>query len=95
MDQEPAAGAAARPGATVMLVVADGPPRTNSVPSVLGAYADEASATLRAAGFTVDVLVRAEPPPGNPARAGRVWKQSPISGAVVDEGAGVTITVNP
>jgi beta-lactam-binding protein with PASTA domain len=78
-----------------MLVVADGPPRTNSVPSVLGAYADEAAATMRAAGFVVEIVVRAEPPPGNPARAGRVWKQSPISGAVVDEGARVTLTVNP
>lgn len=95
MSQEPAAGAAARPGSTVTIIVADGPPPTNAVPSVLGAYADEAAATLRAAGFVTEVLVGPEPPPGNPARAGRVWKQSPISGAVLDEGETVRLTVNP
>jgi penicillin-binding protein 1A len=95
LDQEPAAGTDARPGTAVTIIVASGPPETRTVPGVLGAYADEAAATLRAAGFSVSVLVRPEPPPGDPARAGRVWKQSPISGGEADEGSTVTITVNP
>jgi penicillin-binding protein 1A len=95
LDQEPRPGSDTRPGAAVTIVVADGPPRTLRVPSVLGSYADEAAAGLRGLGFTVEVLVRPEPPPGDPARAGRVWKQSPISNAMVDEGSTITITVNP
>jgi penicillin-binding protein 1A len=95
MDQDPPAGSDTEPGATVTITVANGPPQSRTVPGVLGAYADEAAASLRAAGFTVAVTVRPEPPPGDPARAGRVWKQSPFSGAIVDEGSTVTITVNP
>jgi penicillin-binding protein 1A len=95
MEQDPPAGAAVRPGATVTITVADGLPEVRPVPGVLARLADEAAAVLRNAGFAVSVVVRPEPPPGDPARAGRVWKQSPFSGAVVDEGSTVTITVNP
>jgi beta-lactam-binding protein with PASTA domain len=82
-------------GMTVTISVSNGPPRSATVPNVLGAYADEAAATLRAAGFEVEIFVRPEPPPGNPARAGRVWKQTPITGAVADAGTVVSVSVNP
>ncbi len=75
--------------------VSSGPPRAVAVPNVLGDYADQAATTLRAAGFEVSIAVKAEPPPGSPARAGRVWMQSPISGEVVDEGTTVALSVNP
>jgi penicillin-binding protein 1A len=95
LSQNPPAGRPARVGMTVTISVSNGPPRSAAVPNVLGSYADEAAASLRSTGFEVAILVRPEPPPGNPARAGRVWKQSPISGAVADAGAIVTVSVNP
>jgi penicillin-binding protein 1A len=95
MGQEPSGGSPTRAGALVTIIVANGPPRQVAVPNVLGAYPDEAAATLRGAGFGVSIQVRAEPPPGNPARAGRVWMQSPIAGTTVDLGTTVTIGVNP
>jgi penicillin-binding protein 1A len=95
MGQEPGAGAATRAGALVTITVANGPPKQGAVPNVLGGYPDEAAATLRKAGFGAVIQVRAEPPPGNPARAGRVWMQSPIAGTFVDQGTTVTLGVNP
>jgi eukaryotic-like serine/threonine-protein kinase len=95
MGQEPSAGTATRAGALVTIVVANGPPRQVAVPNVLGAYPDEAATRLRGAGFGVSIAVKAEPPPGNPARAGRVWLQSPIAGTGVDQGTTVTLSVNP
>jgi eukaryotic-like serine/threonine-protein kinase len=93
--QDPRAGDGARPGTTVTIHVSSGPPRPVLVPNVLGAYADEAAAKLRAAGFAPVIVVSPEPPPGSPTRAGRVWKQSPITGAVADAGSTVTVSVNP
>ncbi|MGZ4803848.1 MAG: PASTA domain-containing protein, partial [Acidimicrobiia bacterium] len=93
--QDPAAGGPANPGMTVTIDVVDGPPRSVLVPNALGAYADQAAVILRSAGFDVAIVVQPEPPPGSPERAGRVWKQTPISGAVADEGSTVTISVNP
>jgi penicillin-binding protein 1A len=95
MGEEPSAGAAARPGATVTIVVANGPPRQVVVPNVLGEYPDQAAAGLRGAGVGVSIQVKAEPPPGSPARAGRVWMQSPIAGTTVYQGTTVTLSVNP
>jgi penicillin-binding protein 1A len=93
--QDPAAGRPTRPGTAVTMIVADGPPRALPVPNVLGEYADQAATALRGAGFEVSVLVRPEPPPGSPDRAGKVWRQTPISGELADERSAVTITVNP
>ncbi len=95
MDQVPRAGTATDLGTLVTIVVANGPPKQVAVPNVLGTYPDEAAATLRSAGFVVSITVKAEPPPGNPARAGRVWMQSPIAGATTDQGTTVTLGVNP
>jgi penicillin-binding protein 1A len=95
MGQQPSAGVLTRAGALVTIVVASGPPRQVAVPDVLGAYPDEAAATLRSAGFGVSIQVKPEPPPGNPARAGRVWMQSPIAGTTADQGTTVVLGVNP
>ena len=62
---------------------------------VLGLAADEAAAELEAAGFAATIVVEAEPPPGDVARAGRAWKQSPAGGTIADETSTVTIWVNP
>lgn len=93
--QDPASGRPTKPGTAVTMTVADGPPRSLPVPNVLGEYADQAATALRGAGFQVEVLVRPEPPPGSPERAGKVWRQTPITGELTDEGTTVTITVNP
>jgi beta-lactam-binding protein with PASTA domain len=93
--QDPPSGRPTRPGTVVTMTVADGPPRSLPVPNVLGEYADQAATALRGAGFQVSVLVRPEPPPGSPERAGKVWRQTPITAELADEGATVTITVNP
>jgi penicillin-binding protein 1A len=95
LGQDPRAGDGVKPGITVTIQVSSGPPKTAIVPSVLGAYADEAAFRLRAAGFEPVITVTSEPPPGDPTRAGRVWKQTPITGAIADQGAKVTISVNP
>ncbi len=95
VSQDPPPGRPTKPGVRVTIYVSNGPPQSVAVPSVLGDYADQAATTLRAAGFQVMITVKAEPPPGNPARAGRVWMQSPITGAIADQGTTVTVSVNP
>jgi beta-lactam-binding protein with PASTA domain len=45
--------------------------------------------------LTTTVVSQGEPPPTDPTRLGRVWKQSPPAGAVVDQGTTVTVWVNP
>ncbi len=93
--QSPAPGRTLRRGATVRLTVASGPPAKALVPSVLGQSADRAAAALRDAGFALAVVVQPEPPPGDPARRGRIWKQAPIGGGTADAGSTVTVWVNP
>ena len=95
IGQDPPAGRTVKPGGTVTITVASGSPRAVAVPSGLGAYADEAAATMRAAGFDVNVVPQPEPPPGSATRAGRVWKQSPVAGSSADQGTTVTMWVNP
>ena len=93
--QDPPAGREATTGMTVTISVVNGPPRSFVVPNALGQYADQAVRQLRDAGFEATIVVQSEPPPGSPDRAGRVWKQSPIAGALADEGSTVTLSVNP
>jgi beta-lactam-binding protein with PASTA domain len=45
---------------------------------------------LQASGLNVDIVVE-DPPEGVKAKPGRVWKQSPDGGALVDEGQTVRI----
>jgi len=93
--QDPPAGTQTRPGATIVLTVANGRPRSITVPTLVGMSADAAAATLRGAGLVPDVKVEVEPEPVPPNSQGRVWKQSPISGTVLDEGSSVTLWANP
>ena len=51
---------------------------------------DQAARMLQASGLNVSIVVD-EPPEGVRAAPGRVWRQEPGSGAVIDEGETVTI----
>jgi len=93
--QDPVAGTPLRPGSTVTLTVANGRPRVLTVPNVLGQIADQAAATIRAAGFEANVVVEVQPAPVPPGSDGKAWQQSPVSGTQADEGTTVTVWVNP
>ncbi len=90
VDQNPAAGALAAPGSTVTVTVSTGPPRTVTVPGVLGRSVDEVAQVLQEAGLAVEVVV-AEPDGGQSGRPGRVWKQEPGAGGTLDEGQPVRV----
>jgi penicillin-binding protein 1A len=93
--QDPPAGSAVRPGATITLTVANGRPRVVSVPSVLGLPADRAVAVVREAGLVAQLTVEVQPDPVPPGSQGLVWKQSPASATTADEGSTVRIYANP
>ncbi|MBM3675025.1 MAG: PASTA domain-containing protein [Actinobacteria bacterium] len=93
--QDPPAGRTLRARGTVTITIANGRPRMVAVPTLLGMLADEAGNAVEPLGLVLAVRVEAEPPPGDPSRAGRVWKQAPIAGTALDEGGTVTIWVNP
>ncbi len=95
VGQDPAGHTAASAGATVTIQVANGSPASESVPMVLGLLADQAGAAVSSHSLGFQVVVASEPPPGSPARAGKVWKQSPVAGTVLDAGSTVTVWVNP
>ena len=84
-EQTPPRGTLVTPGSTVTLGISSGPPRSVTVPSLLGLTADEAARRLQQAGLVADIGI-AEPPGGTDSRPGRVWKQSPAAGTVLDEG---------
>jgi penicillin-binding protein 1A len=94
LGQQPAANTPVTKGTGVTITLARVPQRTQ-VPTVLGLLADQASFAVSSRGLQVQLVVQAEPPPGSPARAGRVWKQSPVGNAAADEGTQVTVWVNP
>ena len=93
--QNPAGGMTSTRGTLVTLDVASGSPPSEAVPTLLGLLSDQAKAATTARSLGIRIIVAAEPPPGSPARAGRVWKQAPVGGASVDAGSIVTIWVNP
>jgi penicillin-binding protein 1A len=90
VEQNPGAGALAAPGSTVTVAVSTGPPRSVSVPGVLGRTVDEVVRTLQEAGLVAEVVV-AEPDGAQGTRPGRVWKQEPGEGATLDEGQPVRV----
>jgi penicillin-binding protein 1A len=94
LAQDPPAAAPVVKGTTVTLTLARSPRRTQ-VPTVLGMFADEAGYAVAAQSLQVQIVREAEPPPGSPARAGKVWKQSIAGGTWADEGDVVTVYVNP
>jgi penicillin-binding protein 1A len=71
-------------------------PQEKAVPSVLGYVAGEAEDLLEGKGFKVDVVVEPESNKGQAKKnSGKVWKQAPGSGTELEEGATVTVWVNP
>ncbi|MGH9010015.1 MAG: PASTA domain-containing protein, partial [Acidimicrobiia bacterium] len=89
-DQTPAPGTLGTPGATVVIGVSSGPPRPIVIVNTIGLAVDQAARMLQASGLNVDIVVE-EPPEGVRAASGRVWKQEPGGGAVIDEGQTVRI----
>ena len=89
-DQTPAPGTLVTPGATVLIGVSSGPPRPVVIVNSIGLSVDQAARMLQASGLSVDIVVE-DPPEGAKVRPGRVWKQSPDAGALVDEGQTVRI----
>jgi penicillin-binding protein 1A len=90
IDQTPAAGIMVTPGTTVTLTGSSGPPRTITVPAVVGMPADEAARVLQASGLPPDIVV-GDPPSGTATGPGRVWKQSPPAGTPIDQGQPVQL----
>jgi len=95
LAQSPQANTAVAAGTTVTLTVANGPPRTMPAPDLLGLLGDEALYAGAANGVRVEFITELEPPPNDPARAGRIWKQTPGAAVRVDEGSTVTVWINP
>jgi serine/threonine-protein kinase len=87
--QDPAAGSKVKPGSTVTLQVGSG---YNSVPSVLGQGSDEATQTLRDAGYNVQVNTASSDDPNLPS-SGQVTDQQPTADSRLKLGYTVTITV--
>jgi penicillin-binding protein 1A len=89
-DQTPAPGTPVTPGTTVVIGVSSGPPRPIVVVNTIGLAVDQAARMLQASGLNVEIVVE-EPPEDVRVGPGRVWKQEPGSGAVIDEGQTVKI----
>jgi penicillin-binding protein 1A len=89
-DQTPASGTPVMPGSTVVIGVSSGPPRPVVILNTVGMTVDMAARVLQASGLAVEIVVD-DPPDGGKAAPGRVWKQTPDGGALVDEGQTVRI----
>jgi len=59
--------------------------------NTIGSSVDQAARMLQASGLNVDIVVE-DPPDGVRAAPGRVWKQTPEGGALIDEGQTVRIS---
>ena len=101
--QDPRGGSQLVQTGTVTITVANGAapspePVSVTVPNVLGLSRGDASEILHQAGFHVSVSVEQRCDPNNQGceyRQGVVWAQTPNGGVQADEGATVTIVVNP
>ncbi len=89
VDQSPAAGTMVMPGAEVTLVVSAGKTET-LVPKVVGMTQDDATATLQAAGYTVQVKGTYD----EKVEKGIVISQSPEAGSVAEPNTRVDIVVS-
>ncbi|MGI8684240.1 MAG: PBP1A family penicillin-binding protein [Acidimicrobiales bacterium] len=93
--ESPDAGLLAPAASSVVLRVSTGR-ATAVLPEVLDRRGDEARRAIEAAGLAAKVVVQAEPKSAtSDSRAGKVWKQSPALGALVNRGETVTVYVNP
>ena len=89
-DQTPPPGTLVAPGATVVIGVSSGPPRAIVIVNTIGLSVDQAARMLQESGLNVSIVVE-DPPEGVMAAPGRVWRQEPGGGAVIDEGQPVRI----
>jgi beta-lactam-binding protein with PASTA domain len=78
------------PGSTVVIGVSTGAPRPVVIVNTVGSSVDQAARMLQASGLNVDIVVE-DPPSGAKVAPGRVWKQTPDGGALIDEGQTVRI----
>lgn len=90
ISTDPASGTSVPRNSVIQIVVSSGPEQVD-VPNVVGQTESDGNATLRAAGFTVQVRPQSVPA-GDPA-AGRVISQNPGGGSTEDKGSSVTINV--
>ncbi len=88
IDQDPSGDSFVDPGSTVTITVSSGPPEV-SVPDVVNQQRDQATATLEAAGFDVDVTRGESDEPRN-----QVLAQSPEAGMAVAEGSTILLTLS-
>ena len=89
IDQSPAGGETAPPGATVTLTVSKGPP-PSAVPDVTSLDRDAAVSRLEDSGFKANVIRKDT---DDPSLDGVVLSQDPAAGAQAKPGARVTIVV--
>ena len=94
LTQDPPARAALAPGTEVTLTIAR-LPKVARVPQLLGEDVDDATDAIAALDLKVIVVRESEPPPLASDAYNRIWKQTPPSGTRLDEGATVTIWLNP
>ena len=93
--ESPDAGLLAPAASSIVLQVSTGR-ATASLPDVLNRTPDDARRAIEAAGLVARIVVQAEPRSAtSDNRAGKVWKQAPAFGALVDRGDTVTVYVNP
>ncbi|HEX7282416.1 MAG TPA: FG-GAP-like repeat-containing protein, partial [Vicinamibacterales bacterium] len=90
LDQHPAGGATAAPGASVNIVVSLGPPPVGVVPAVVGLTQSSAEADVTAAGFTASVAAANS----STIAAGIVLSQSPAAGTTATAGSAVALVVS-
>jgi penicillin-binding protein 1A len=95
LEQSPPAGSPSDPDTVVTLTLAVEPPPRTAVPSVLGVSAEDARALVERRGLVIEIVTEAEPPPGDPARAGLTWKQTPVGGSAAFVGSRVRVWTNP
>jgi serine/threonine-protein kinase len=90
ISTDPGGGASVPTNSIVQIVVSTGPEQVD-VPNLVGRTEADATAELRNRGLETDVTPQTVPA-GDP-NAGRVISQDPASGATVDLGSTVRITV--
>ena len=95
LRQSPEAGARGGRGTTVTIAISVPPVPQFAVPTVLGLSAGDALTLIATRQLGVEIIIEAEPPPGDPSRPGLVWKQSPAGGTAADIGTLVHVWVNP
>lgn len=92
--QNPAGGSRIRKSNAMTITVANGPPASVVVPSLIGRFADDAAAALRAVGLTPSIVVQ-RAPAGTAVPSARVWSTDPAAGSLLDAGTTVVVRVNP